>query len=231
MVKMFHMKSNEESLTSRLLKCLATIMLIMLIILGAILFYCLQFRMESERQQILHTSLAHIDTIFTQYLDSAEKLSSEIFNSPKCKKGRLESTELMDNMGLLQDMSISVSNNSFIHSIYILDKKDQVVLHMSGNRHITDEIDDMLAEQLSLQKGRKKPFFWMVKGRYIEEESIPLLSVYTREAGNDSPYYSGAVVVNLDLQSVTEELFAQSGEMMEQFILDEQWGRVWTKFF
>lgn len=215
-----HMKSHAESLAFRLLKWLTVIILIIVAILGAIWFFCLQFRTESERQQILHASLTHVDTIFSQYLNSAEMLATEIYNSPKGKRCRLEATELMDNMELLQDMSTSVSNNAFIHSIYILDKNDEVALHMSGGKRFTDEIGEALADQLSSQTGRKKPIFWVVKGRFQGEERIPLLSVYTREAGNGAPFYSGAVVVNIDLQWVAEELFAQTGELMEQFILD-----------
>lgn len=226
MRKIFNVvRSNVDSLMFRLLKYLGAIVLTIVIILGTMLFCGLQSRMQREQQQILHASLCHIDTIFSQYLDRAKSIAVEIFNSLEGKKCRLETTVLMDNVGLLRDMNSSVSNNSFIHSIYILDKNDQVALHVSGYKHFTDEISVVLAEQLSQQSSRNKPFFWMVESRFKGEGSIPLLSVYMRETVNSSKYYTGAVVVNIDLLWIARELFAETGELMEKFILDDQ-GRV-----
>lgn len=226
MRKIFNVvRSNVDSLMFRMLKYLGAIVLTIVIILGTILFFSLQSRMQREQQQILHASLSHIDTIFSQYLDRAESIAVEIFDSFDGKRCRMEKTDLMDNMGLLKDMNTSVSNNSFIHSIYILDKNDQVALHISGNKHFTDEISIALADQLSMQSSRNKPFFWMVESRFKGEGSIPLLSIYMRETVNSSRYYSGTVVVNIDLLWVAKELFAETGELTEKFILDDQ-GRV-----
>ena len=165
-----HMKSHAESLAFRLLKWLTVIILIIVAILGAIWFFCLQFRTESERQQILHASLTHVDTIFSQYLNSAEMLATEIYNSPKGKRCRLEATELMDNMELLQDMGTSVNNNAFIHSIYILDKNDEVALHMSGGKRFTDEFgtpsvfDELFFRKHSIgHAGKRKQDFKLLR--------------------------------------------------------------------
>lgn len=215
-------KRNKGSLTYRFVVWVSGMAATVLFLLGILLFFHLQTQMNKEQRLIVQSSLSQMNTIFGQYVDMAENLAVEYFNSSEGKKCRVEETDIfLDNMGLLLDIKGTLASYPYLHSIYILNREDEVALYATNGKHFTEELDEKLVERLHLEGSRNLPFMWCVGNRYEGEADVPLLSVYVRETPSESVFYSGTVVVNIDLRWLTQAMFPKDDyEMTKMYVLD-----------
>lgn len=215
------LKPNNVSLVIRTVFYFGTLMVVVWIFLGSLLFSYFRDQICQEQYWSLQSSLDYIDLIFNQCIQDAKDISTELYDSNEVRNVRLSTSSSNMISGLIQ-ISKLIKKDSDIHSVYILNRNHETALHYTNGINYTVELEEILPELLTLENNRNVPFVWKVQSQYEETKMIPLLCVYTRETLNDSKHYAGTVVVNIDLLKINEAIFSSlsNTEFTEFYILN-----------
>lgn len=216
------LKIKMMSLTAKFVFCFGALVMSLLLFIGSFLFVYMCKQFYREQQQTIWNSVSCIDMMFAQYMNMAETLATELYHSSEGRQMLLSNSSVAaNNYGFILEVNKSLQHNPFVHSVYIVNYENQVVMHTTNTNRFTEELEQKLPERLKKEVGRNIPFVWKVQDRYVSEDEIPLLCIYQREAPVDSSFYAGTVVVNGDLLWLAQALFP-ANSMTEYFILNSQ---------
>ncbi len=219
------LKSKTASISFKVVTFYGMLVLLILAFLGCLLFSYLQSQFERERKQMLEGSLSQADLLFSQYIKSAEDQARLLFSSSNGCSVRMKAPIQEDlQMKFLQELRNAVNVNPSIHSIYVINQQNKVVLHASGTSNYSVSLDDMLPKRLDQQEYGDRPFVWTVPGWLPDKEDVSLLCIYIRDASSHSRYYTGAIVVHLDLNWISANLFSSSkqSDYTQFYIIDDR---------
>lgn len=219
------LKSKTASISFKVVTFYGMLVLLILAFLGCLLFSYLQSQFERERKQMLEGSLSQVDLLFSQYIKSAEDQARLLFSSSNGCSVRMKAPIQEDlQMKFLQELRNAVNVNPSIHSIYVINQQNKVVLHASGTSNYSVSLDDMLPKRLDQQEYGDRPFVWTVPGWLPDKEDVSLLCIYIRDASSHSRYYTGAIVVHLDLNWISANLFSSSkqSDYTQFYIIDDR---------
>ena len=219
------LKSKTASITFKVVVCYGILMLLILAFLGCLLFSYLQGQLAREQNRMIQASLSQIDLVFSQYVESAKEQSRVLFSSNNGQAVRMR-TDVNETLVIrfLQEMHTTVSGNPSIHSIYILNRQNEAVLHISGTANYSVALDELLPQRLNQEQTGTRPFVWTVPGWLPDKNDVSLLCLYARDAHSSSGYYTGTVAVNLDLNWLSGSLFSASeqSDFTQFFIIDDR---------
>ena len=178
------LKSKTASISFKVVTFYGMLVLLILAFLGCLLFSYLQSQFERERKQMLEGSLSQVDLLFSQYIKSAEDQARLLFSSSNGCSVRMKAPIQEDlQMKFLQELR---NVNPSIHSIYVINQQNKVVLHASGTSNYSVSLDDMLPKRLDQQEYGDRPFVWTVPGWLPDKEDVSLLCIYIRDASSHS---------------------------------------------
>lgn len=219
------LKSKTASITVKVVVCYGILMLLILAFLGCLLFSYLQGQLDREQSRMIQSSLSQIDLVFSQYVESGKEQARTLFSSSNGQALRMRS--VMDQnlqMRHLLEMRTAVNGNPSIHSIYVLNRQNEAVLHITGTANYSVSLDAFLPQRLDQEQWSSRPFVWTVSGWLPEKDDVSLLCLYVRDAHSSSGYYTGTVAVNLDLNWLSGNLFSASeqSDFTQFFIIDDR---------
>ena len=223
-------KSRRISISTKVVLSFGVLMLACLTVLGCLLFSYLRAQLVKEQDRLIQASFSLIDTEFTRHVEEGKKQALTLFNSKNGTNARNKSTlKETEKISFLMELQKVLNNDRTIHSIYILNRSNVVVLHASAmNMHnYTEDLEELLPIKIAQSESILVPSFWSVKSRYESAPDIPLYSIIIRESIVGSDSYSGALVLNLDLSALADEVFAASKDSQYiYYVLVDQDGRI-----
>lgn len=168
----------------------------------------------------IQSRLRDTDTVFHSYADNVTALTISLYNAPEGTVARVAPDfELASHHSFLSYIQNLMANSGYIHSVYFLDGKGEVSMWAKGNGSYTEDLDRTLAAQLA---GRtESPFVWYAPYRYGEEK-IPMLTFFFSEVPLGMEYYTGAVVVNIELKELCSRILDGENRSTEMMLLNDE---------
>lgn len=221
-------KPRRISISTKVVVCFGVLMLACLTVLGCLLFSYLRAQLDKEQDRLIQASFSLIDTEFNRHIEEAKKQALTLFNSKNGNNTRNKSNlQDAEKFSFLMDLQKVLNNDETIHSIYILNRKNEVVLHTTNSLNYTEDLEELLPEKIAQSESILHPSFWTVKSRYPALPDIPLYSIIIRESTVGSGSYSGALVMNLELSVLVDEVFeASKDSQYVHYVIVDQDGRI-----
>lgn len=219
------LKARTSSLVFKFVFYFGIMSLLVIMILGGLLISYLQTQTYKEKQWMMRTSLSHMDAVFTQCCEDTKNDCVQWYKDfLKFRTLPAEDVRASDQAAFTADIKEALLSRSYVHSVYVLNRQDEVVMYISNSSNYSENLEEKLPLRMATEDSQNHPFLWSVKSAYDGRDDVPLLSVYMREAPNDSIHYAGAVVVNIDLEVLHNILFSSDTEsdLTEIYIINEK---------
>lgn len=223
-IRTVRMKHNR-SLTFRFVFFVGLLVMAVLVLIASFLVVLLSRQAHQERLQVLQTSLSHTDVLFSQHLSNMEIYCQDLYSTETVRRIRAADTLTShEQVHGAQEIQTRLRNTPYIHSVYVVNQDGVCNFHTTNSNQFLEDLSHRLPEQLAAQSGSVLPFLWTVESRYAGLEPVPLLSMYMQAAQIGGPYYTGTVVVNCDLNRLSNTLFSsvENSDILQYFVLDYQ---------
>lgn len=166
----------------------------------------------------IKSRLEDTDTVFNSYVDNTAALTISLYNAPEGTIARVAPDfEFASHHSFLNYLQNLMMNSGYIHSIYFLDQEGQVSMWVKGNGSYTKELDDVLPVLLAGKT--QSPFVWSAPYRY-SDTGVPMLTFFFSEVPLGMEYYTGTVVVNVELNELCRRIFDGDNQSTEMIILN-----------
>lgn len=218
-------KRHNRSLTFRFVFFVGLLVMAVLVLIASFLVALLSRQAHQERLQVLQTSLSHTDVLFSQHLGNMEIYCQDLYNTETVRHIRTaETLSPHQQIHGVQDIQTRLRNTPYIHSVYIVNQDGVCNFHATNSNQFLEDLSRKLPEQLAAQGGSVLPFIWTVESRYAKADPVPLLSMYMQAAPIGGQYYTGSVVVNCDLNKLSNTLFSsvENSDILQYYVLDYQ---------
>ena len=197
-----------NSMQYRVLISALSVIFVVAILILAIYFSVSVSNIENEYTFIVQASLHNIDLSFSQVMENISTECITLYNSIEGTKVRLVPDYIPTHaVKITNDLRNSFNLFPFIHSVYMIDKNNDVVLNVTNNFSNTiQNADAKIKEELEARETSSGWIIWSAKKKYTNE-TVYLLSNYFRSMYPGKKFYQGTCVINVDLSAFSKSFF------------------------
>ncbi len=185
-----------------------------------IVFGVLYYRtMLRDYRNEIQSHLRDTDTVFNSYVENTTALTNSLYSSADGTQARLKKDyDFVEHFSYLNYIRNLMTSYGYIHSIYFINQEGDISMWTKGVGSYTKNLDrELLNAQIY---GRtKSPFVWKLSYRYDENE-IPILSFFFSEVPLGMEYYTGTVIVNVELTELCKHIFNENNSSREIFMVN-----------
>ena len=214
----------KKSMMSKTFLGISMISFAVLLIMAAVAFFWLRAEMKDDYRNLTRVSVSNVDVVFNQYLKESRNLVTTWYTSAGGLQCRVaENYNPAYNNMFVDNIQDTVLVTPYIQAVYFVNRNGEVSLHLGGTGAYTEPLEELLPQKLKEVQGRGNTFTWTVGSRYKNRGDVTLLSLYYQEALSGSPYYGGAVVMNLDAVTLSKSFFSTVDQKsLKFFVLDSE---------
>lgn len=191
--------------------------------------------MRDYRSEI-RSHLQDTDTVFNSYVENTTALTTSLYGSADGTLARLEKNyNFVEHYSYLNYIRNLMTSYGYIHSVYFMNQEGDISMWTKG---VGSYIKDLDKELLNAQVyGRTvSPFVWKLPYRYGEIEAehsmeaerskeaehsneIPMLSFFFSEVPLGMEYYTGTVIVNVELTELCKRILNEKNSSRQMFMV------------
>lgn len=191
----------------------------------AFTFRWFQNKMLSDIEKMKKQELLITGSVFEEYITRCQNFAMTLYRNSNLKSIMLSDSEKREWLGSYSHAVSQVQNimavNSFINSIYIINPRD--ISFFVSNCTESEESQQRLLDQIRENTNYNSPFFW--NADTLDGQSIPTLSVYFCEKISGSGMHRGAIVINMNLSVVGENIFQEDFAANQQIMIVDRDGQ------
>ena len=179
-----------------------------------------QSMMKDYRSEI-QSHMHDMDTVINSYVDNTTALTLTLYNSPEGTLARVDKdykmAEYSSFLGYVRNLML---NTQYINSIYFISQEGSISMWAKGGGSYTKDIN---SETLSAELLDRKtsPFIWEIPYRYGEQE-IAMLTFFFHETPLEKEYYTGTIVVNVELRELNKRIFGKNSSATEMMMISKE---------
>ena len=188
--------------------------LLLTIVFGGIYYRSLQRDYRNE----IRSRLQDTDTVLDSYMENVTALTISLYNTSEGTLARIEQEfDMASYSSYMNYLQTMMANFGYIHSIYFINQNGEVSMWAKGNGSYTKDLKQQLTLQLAGRTG--SPFVWNAPYRY-DDSVIPMLTFFFGEVPLGLEYYSGAVVVNVELEELCSRILGENNRSTQIMLLN-----------
>ncbi len=211
----------RRSLLGKVFVSTVSVISILFMLLSGVFSYWNHDRMVKEYRQVLHAYATNAASTFSIYMETVHSFAERLYSSRLGVSTRFEEVyHVGDTVELLIDLRGQME--PYYQSVFILNNKGNVTFHAGNGVSYPVQLGQQIEALAKKQNMGMEPVVWKAKNRNYREADIPLCSFFWQEAKVGESYYAGSVVINLDMNALSEQLFANTEkENFEACIIDK----------
>ena len=196
---------------------------IAVIIFSVSIYYLLMDKALIDINKANSLALSKIDTIMSNYFDSAKRISMELYQSPEIKTLILEDGELWnDNLQKsISRINSTMSVNNEITSIVVVSKSQILLKHT--NKIIPEKYENTFMEMIKNNR-TSQPLPWVLEMSSGTKTNI--VSIFFKDGTYNENYFNGAVMINMDMDILYKKIFENLYNNQQQIYIVDKSGRV-----
>lgn len=174
--------------------------------------------MKDYRSEI-QSHLRDTDTVFNSYVENTTALTTSLYGSADGTLARLEKNyNFVEHYSYLNYIRNLMTSYGYIHSVYFINQEGDISMWTKGIGSYTKDLDrELLNAQVY---GRTvSPFVWKLPYRY-DENKITMLSFFFSEVPLGMEYYTGTVIVNVELTELCKRILNENDSSRQMFMVN-----------
>lgn len=216
-------KLRNKKMISKSFLGVSLISFMVLFLMVIVMLFFIYSEMNKNYQRLNQTSMSNIDIVFTNHIKEAINKAESWYVSPQGMKCRTkEDYSPIEDIHFLKELQDELVVTPYIHSIYFLNRYNEISLHIGDNCNFTEDLEDLFLQKLEEVQGKKNTYSWTVKNRYEGKVDVPLLTIYYQESFNKHSRYLGTIFINIDMVELSKSIFSTANQNTQYYILDDE---------